>query len=287
MADLYEPALGLPSRPAGGGGAIDAVTGAATGRSARVILDGIALDAVTEAEVVALVRGALVRGTGGRIVTPNVDILRQARTDPAVRALLAGADLVVADGRPLLWAARLAGRRLPERVTGASLVRTLSAGLARDGRSVYLLGGEPADPGWRDGAGRAAGELAAACPGLRIAGAHSPEYGFHASPRSLAAALAPVIEAKPDLVLVGLGFPRQEGIIDRLRGHLPAAWFLGCGAAIAFAAGDRRRAPGWMQRAGLEWTHRLAAEPRRLAARYLLHDVPYAARLLARSTLRR
>lgn len=253
----------------------------------RVALDGVEIDAVTERQVVAIVRDALDRGAGGRIMTPNVDVLRLARTDPAIRAQLAAADLVVADGAPLLWAARLAGRRLPERVTGASLIWSLSAGLAQDHRSIYLLGGEPADPGWRDGAGRAAGELAAACPGLRIAGAHSPEYGFYASPRTLAATLGAVIEAKPDLVLVGLGFPRQERIIDRLRGDLPGAWLLGCGAAINFVAGDHRRAPAWMQRTGLEWVHRLAAEPRRLADRYLLRDAPYAARLIARATLRR
>ncbi|HYN95923.1 MAG TPA: WecB/TagA/CpsF family glycosyltransferase, partial [Pilimelia sp.] len=100
--------------------------------------------ACTEGEVVATVRKALDRGAGGRIITPNVDILRQARTDAAVRAYLAAADFVVADGMPLVWASRLAGTPLPERVCGSSLIWSLAQGLGVDGRSIYVLGGEPA-----------------------------------------------------------------------------------------------------------------------------------------------
>lgn len=253
----------------------------------RVVIDGRAFDPVTEEQVVAHVRAALGRGEGGRIVTPNVDVLRQARTDAAVRAYLEEADLLVADGAPLVWAARLAGNPLPERVAGSNLIWSLTAGLGLDGRSAYVLGGEPAPAGWRDGASRACSELAAAAPGLRIAGSCSPEYGFDREPWSLAAVCAEVIEAKPDLVLVGLGFPKQEWIISRLRADLPAAWFMGCGAAINFVAGDQVRAPAWMQRTGLEWAHRLASEPGRLARRYLAHDAPYALRLLTRAALRR
>jgi N-acetylglucosaminyldiphosphoundecaprenol N-acetyl-beta-D-mannosaminyltransferase len=245
--------------------------------SPGVSLGGLAFGALSETDVVARVRNALDRGAGGHIVTPNVDILRQAARDPALRAELAGADLLVADGMPLVWAARIAGTPLPERVAGSSLIWSLSAGLARDGRSVYLLGGGPEPDA---GSSRAAAALAAACPGLRIAGHTSPPYGFDADPAALAAVCADVIEAKPDLVYVGLGFPRQERLIARLRPDLPGAWFLGCGAAIDFVAGDRPRAPLWMQRNGLEWAHRLGCEPRRLARRYLRHDAPYALRLM-------
>src|SRR5687767_9421398 len=133
----------------------------------RVPLGGLEIDPLTEDEVVAYVRRALDAGEGGRIVTPNVDILRQVAADPALRAELAGADLTVADGAPLVWAARLAGTPLPSRVAGSDLIWSLSRGLAQDGRSIYLLGGEPA--GLRDpleGSHRAAIALASACPGL-------------------------------------------------------------------------------------------------------------------------
>jgi N-acetylglucosaminyldiphosphoundecaprenol N-acetyl-beta-D-mannosaminyltransferase len=236
---------------------------------------------LTERRVVTVVRRALARGLGGRILTPNVDILRQARACPEVRSFLEDATLVVADGMPLVWASRLARNPLPERVTGSSLIWSLSAGLAADARSVFVLGGDTPDI-----AERAADRLAETCPGLAVAGHHSPPFGFDADPEAVDQAVAAVADAGPDLVFVGIGFPRQERLIGRLRAVLPDTWFLGCGMAVNFVAGHQVRAPQWMQRAGLEWAHRLTTEPSRLARRYLRHDAPYALRLLANATKR-
>jgi N-acetylglucosaminyldiphosphoundecaprenol N-acetyl-beta-D-mannosaminyltransferase len=249
----------------------------------RVHLDGTGFDRITEGEVVAVVRDALESGRGGRIITPNIDILRQAQVNERVRAYLDDADLIVADGMPLVWASRLSGTPLPERVAGSSLIWSLSEGLGRDGRSIFVIGGNPATPHEPDGAHRAAARLAAACPGLRVAGTLCPEYGFERDEDVYAEFCAAVKEAKPDLIFMGLGFPKQENVITRLRTELPQAWFIGCGAAVNFVAGDVGRAPRWMQRTGLEWAHRLGTEPRRLATRYLRHDAPYALRLLATS----
>jgi N-acetylglucosaminyldiphosphoundecaprenol N-acetyl-beta-D-mannosaminyltransferase len=331
----------------------------------RVTVGGVSFDALTEARVVKHVRAALGRGQGGRIVTPNVDILRQIRRDPATRDLLFDdSTLVVADGMPVIWASRLAGTPLPQRVSGADLIWSLSAGLGRDGRSVFVLGGEPAGRGggatqpvedgggWADalvstppntepaqwtstgrhaenvlrarddhashrnagpahraglahrarnkpapwqrdsrealcGADRAATALRKRCPGLSIAGAISPPYGFDGDPDTFTRIRDEIVAAQPDLILVGIGFPRQELFIDALRVHLPASWFLGCGMAIGFVAGDQRRAPNWMRRAGVEWMHRLASEPHRLAERYLRHDLPFALSLLAQTAASR
>jgi N-acetylglucosaminyldiphosphoundecaprenol N-acetyl-beta-D-mannosaminyltransferase len=230
---------------------------------AAVRLKSLMFDAVTEAQVVDRVEQALARGEGGWILTPNIDILRQA-SDPG------GATLVVADGAPLVWASRLAGTPLPERVAGSDLVWSLARMAGRADHSLFLLGGHP-----DGGAGRAAAALRAGCPGLRIAGALSPPYGF-----AVESVRADLVEAKPDLVYVGLGYPRQERMIEGLRPYLPGAWFLGCGGALNFVAGDRRRAPVWMRRSGLEWLHRLCAEPRRLGRRYLRDGAPFAVRLL-------
>ncbi|GII24161.1 WecB/TagA/CpsF family glycosyltransferase [Planosporangium mesophilum] len=253
----------------------------------RVVLDGVGIDRRTEAEVVAYVRDSLDRGSGGLIATPNVDILRLARRDEDLRRQLATAELVVADGAPLVWASRLARAPVPERVAGASLVWSIAAGLAADGRSLYLLGGAPSFFGRLEGSHRAAKALVRAYPGLRIAGHASPRYGFDRDPATLDAVCRELVEAKPDVVYIGLGCPRQERLADRLRGDLPGAWLLGCGGAIDFLAGDRARAPEWMQRSGLEWAHRLSREPRRLAERYLRHDAPYAMGLLVRAAVRR
>ncbi|MGW0804163.1 WecB/TagA/CpsF family glycosyltransferase [Nonomuraea sp. NPDC002799] len=241
----------------------------------RVRVGGVEVDAVTEDEVVRRVGDELAAGRGGRIVTPNVDICRAAATDPALRHLVCSADLVVADGMPLVWAARLLGTPLPQRVTGADLIWSLSELAARDGHPVYLLGGLPGV------AEQAAAELAGRHPGLRICGVHAPPYHFDATDEGRARVRREVVAARPRLVFVGLGFPRQDRLIAELREELPGAWFLGCGAAIAFAAGTVSRAPEWMRTAGLEWAFRLAAEPGRLARRYLVDDLPFALRLLS------
>lgn len=230
---------------------------------------GVEFDALTEEQVVAEVMEGLRTGRGGWIVTPNVDICRQASRDPEARALIARASVVVADGMPLVWASRLGSEPLPERVAGASLIFSLSAAAAAGGRSVYLLGGEPGVPD------KAAAELKTRFPGLQIAGTDAPPPGF-----VLDEVQERLAAARPDIVFVGLGFPKQERVIAAVAPGLPQTWFVGCGAAIPFAAGALRRAPERVQRAGLEWAWRLASEPRRLFRRYLMEDLPFALRLL-------
>ncbi|GAA1785695.1 hypothetical protein GCM10009682_04700 [Luedemannella flava] len=295
---------------------------------------GVDFDVITEAGVVAHVRAALRAGTGGRVITPNVDILRLAARDATLRAYINDADLVVADGMPVVWASRLSHGRdqqLPERVAGADLIWSLSAACAIDGRRIMLVGGVPPARGpvgdlvdiaaadragvvasdgggvaagvvggvvagdadavrdWSaaihlpGGAGRAAAVLTTRYPGLVVAGAVSPPFGFLDDPLACERLRTSVVDARPDLVFVGLGFTKQERVIEMLAPDLPHAWFLGCGAAIDFVDGDQRRAPTWMRRGGLEWAHRLAREPGRLAGRYLRHDLPYALALLTRA----
>ncbi len=249
-------------------------------RRSRVVLDAVAVDACSEREVVDAAVTAATNGIGGWIVTVNVDILRALHRDAALRRLIAPATFVVADGMPLVWLAHLLGTPLPERVAGASLISSLTQEAA--GRlSVYVLGGPP-------GVARSAAEaLRRENPSLRIAGAHGPAMGFERDAGELAATIAAVVDARPDIVFCGLGFPKQEELIARLRRELPQAWFLGCGAALSFVAGALPRAPRWMQRAGLEWLHRLLVEPRRLFRRYLVHDLPFACALFVRALLSR
>ena len=249
------------------------------GGSARVA--GLDFDALSEEQVVNRIVGDLKDGRGGWVVTPNIDICRRISRDPAAGDLVSRASLVVADGMPLVWAARLRGQPLPERVAGASLIFTLSAAAAVHGKSVYLLGGAPGVPG------QAAAELARRSPGLLVAGVDAPPDGFDREPGELAAVRKKLAEARPDIVYVGLGFPKQERVIAALAADLPGAWFIGCGAAIPFAAGALPRAPQRLQRLGLEWAYRLASEPRRLFRRYLIDDLPFALRLIITSAVAR
>jgi len=218
---------------------------------------------------------SLAAGRGGWVVTANLDFLRRYAHDRDARALYAGADLSVADGMPLVWAARLQGVRLPERVAGSSLVLPLAERAAREGRSIYLLGGEPTANA------KTAEILRARWPNLSICGASSPMVGSPPSPAELAALNEEMRRTRPDIVLVGMGSPKQEQIIQALRATLPQAWMMGVGVTFSFIAGTVSRAPVWMQRTGLEWCWRLAQEPKRLARRYLLEDIPFSFELFA------
>ncbi|WP_336207955.1 WecB/TagA/CpsF family glycosyltransferase [Nonomuraea sp. LPB2021202275-12-8] len=262
-----------PAAPPFGGEAVGPAVSAGAW-PARVVVGGVGLDPVTEDEVVRRVEAELAAGRGGHIVTPNVDICRAVAKDAALRELVGAAEVVVADGMPLVWAARMLGTPVPGRVTGADLIWSLSRLAARRGWPVYLLGGPPG------AAAAAAGELAGRHPRLRVCGVDAPPYGFDATEQGRRLVRRQVVRARPRLVFVGLGFPRQDLLIGELRRELPGAWFVGCGAAIAFAAGTVSRAPRWMRRAGLEWLFRLACEPGRLARRYLVDDAPFALRLL-------
>jgi N-acetylglucosaminyldiphosphoundecaprenol N-acetyl-beta-D-mannosaminyltransferase len=220
-------------------------------------------------------------GRGGWVVTHNLDHLRRLERDAAFAELCRSANLRVADGMPLVWASRIQGQRLPGRVAGSSLINTLSAAAAEVGMSIYLLGG---NPGTAERAGKI---LAQRHTGLRLSGAVCPPLGFEADAAYVEQLKQELVAAAPDIVYVGLGSPKQERLIAELAPLLPGAWFLGVGISFSFVCGEVVRAPLWVQRLGLEWLHRLAQEPGRLAKRYLLHGLPFAAKLMVSAIRRR
>lgn len=225
---------------------------------------------------------ALARGEGGWVVTANLDILRRHVLDRGAREVYDAADLRVADGMPLVWASRIAGTPLPERVAGSTLTAELAARAAREGRSLYLLGG---DEGAAEGCQR---ELERRHPGLRILGWSNPWVSNPATDEELDAIEAEVRRAgEPDILLVGLGSPKQEHVIRGLRARFGRTWFMGVGISFGFLAGQVQRAPVWMQRLGAEWVHRMVQDPKRLVRRYLVDDLPFAALLFADALRRR
>ena len=220
-------------------------------------------------------------GRGGWIVTPNLDILRQHRTNEDARTLILEATHRTADGLPIVWASRIAGLPLPARVPGSDLVHSLPRAAAEAGLSVFLLGGEPGV------AAEAARRLEARHPELGPVGAYCPPFGFENDPRELENIRRTLVAARPDLVLVGLGFPKQERLIRMLRSELRGAWFAGIGISLSFLAGEQPRAPRLVQRLGLEWLHRLCHEPRRLFRRYVVQGLPFSAQLFGWALVRR
>jgi N-acetylglucosaminyldiphosphoundecaprenol N-acetyl-beta-D-mannosaminyltransferase len=197
------------------------------------------------------------------VVTPNVDHAVLLRQHAAFREAYRDADLVLADGHPIVWASRLLGNPVPERVPGSDLVpRLFAAADPAEPLRVFLLG---AAEGIAD---RAARNVSGSWPGVHITGTWSPPPGFENSPQECEIIFQRISDARPQLVVVGFGAPKQELWVHRHRDRIEAAVALCVGATIDFLAGHKRRAPVWMQRAGIEWVHRMCTDPRRMVRRY-------------------
>jgi N-acetylglucosaminyldiphosphoundecaprenol N-acetyl-beta-D-mannosaminyltransferase len=254
----------------------------AAGSARQTRLMGTPMAAVTEAHAVHAVVAAAEAGEGHWTITANLDHLRRYHDDPAERQLIEEADLVVADGMPLIWASRLAGRPLPERVSGSRMVWSICEIASTSGQSVFLLGG---DPGVAE---RAARIFVERYPGLQVAGTACPAPGFEHDELQLGRLQRQVVEAAPQIVFVALGFPKQDLLIRRLRRALPHVSFLGVGISLSYVTGDVPRAPEWVCNLGLEWAYRLAHEPtRRLARRYIVDGLPFGVRLMGSAARRR
>lgn len=195
------------------------------------------------------------------VVTPNLDHAVMLRKNEKLRLAYDDAALVLADGMPLVWAARIFRRHLPERVTGSDLTPGV-LGSAPQGTKVFFLGAS-------DAASQTAVENARRIyPNIEIVGRISPPFGFETSAEWSDQITSQISESKATLILVGLGAPKQEIWVLEHQHLLPGTVALCVGAAIDFLAGSVTRAPRWAQAWGLEWAHRLFSEPRRLAKRY-------------------
>lgn len=228
----------------------------------RVKLFGMQIDSLTMPQTIEHIE-SWIRAAGAcrYVVTPNVDHAVMFQHSEPLRRAYADASLVLADGMPVLWASRLLRRPLPERVPGSDLVPALFKA-TRQPLRVYLLGAAPGV------AERAALRIAERWPKVQVVGSYSPPLGFERDERENAEILARIRMSQPDLLIVGLGAPKQELWLQSHREQIAAPVALAVGATIDFLAGEKARAPRWMRRVGLEWAHRLLTEPRRLAARY-------------------
>jgi N-acetylglucosaminyldiphosphoundecaprenol N-acetyl-beta-D-mannosaminyltransferase len=239
----------------------------------RVSLQGVQLDRVDLQDAVSTLRGFLHAPGCHQVVTVNLDFVTMAERNSKFRQIINEADLVVADGMPLVWVSRLKHERLAQRVTGVELVHESCRLAVETGRSVFLLGGAPGI------ADRAADALRRRYPGIEVAGTYSPPIGPLTPPEERRI-LDMIDAAQPGFLFVALGAPRQDVWIRAHRHELSASVAIGVGCVLDLLAGVVRRAPRWMQHSGLEWAYRLGQEPHRLWRRYLVNDVPTLGRLV-------
>lgn len=250
---------------------MEATTTKTHGARNRIKLLDCRLDTLTLQETVDEVDRLIQTGEPVQALLVNAHVLLQIRDDAKLSRIAAGCSLVSADGQSLVWAARLLAKPLPERVAGPDLFAALLGLGAKRGYSVYFLGGRPGV------AAEAARRAVAAHAGLRIAGVHHGYFDKQDSD-----AIRELVRlARPEMLFVGMDSPwREYWIADNVE-ELGVPFAMGIGGALDVSAGVIDRAPMWMQRAGLEWAHRLCQEPRRMWRRYLVGNLRFTALVLS------
>lgn len=235
---------------------------------------GVPFDRVNLAGAVNRIESMIAGGGSHFVVTPNVDFLVKARRDPELLGILNKADLVLCDGKPIVWASRWLGHPLPGRVAGSDLIPSLLVRAAEKGWRIFLLGGAPGI------AAEASRRIASAHPSLPPVAHYSPPFRPLNDMNNDEIAER-IRAARPDIVLVCFGCPKQEKWISRNFAELGVPVMIGAGATIDFLAGRMARAPQWMRQSGTEWIFRLLQEPGRLAGRYADDLVNFAPAVVA------
>jgi N-acetylglucosaminyldiphosphoundecaprenol N-acetyl-beta-D-mannosaminyltransferase len=228
---------------------------------------GVTVHDVLFGEAVDLITSWAREGSGGYVCTPNVDHMVRARRDGAFRELVMGARLRLPDGMGLIYSSRLAGRPIREAVHGRLLPEEIVRRTAPDTPPIALLGGRG------DAADKAAGHLRAM--GANVVAAISPPMGFEIGGPADEAATRALVEARPRVLIVGFGAPKQERWMARHQAELPQTVMLGIGQTIDVLGGRVPAAPAWMTRVGLEWAFRMLRDPRRIGRRVLIDDPPF------------
>jgi N-acetylglucosaminyldiphosphoundecaprenol N-acetyl-beta-D-mannosaminyltransferase len=236
---------------------------------------GVPFAPLTLAQTVEAVEALIERGEPSYFITANLHYVMLTHRNADLAAINRGAAFILADGAPIVKAARGLPTPLPERVAGSDLIFVLCERAAREGRRIFLLG---APPGVAE---EAAAALTARYPGLTIAGVACPPFR-KLSDREHEALLAEIRAAKPDVLFVAFGQPKGERWIAENVARIGVPVAVQVGASLEFAAGRFARAPRWMQRSGVEWVFRMLQEPRRLVSRYAAN-----AAFLGRLKLRR
>lgn len=232
----------------------------------RITLMGCSIDNLTMEETLRTVEGFVRSGQPHQHVVVNVDKLVKASRDPALRRIINDCALVNVDGMPVVWASRLLGRPLKERVAGCDLFEALMRRAGERGWRVFLLGAT------EDVVSRVASTYRNRYPGLVLAGWRN---GYWQGDADEAQVAEQIRAARPDLLFVAISSPKKEQFLGRWQAGMKVPFAMGVGGTFDVAVGRVRRAPRWMQQWGLEWFYRFLQEPRRMFRRYFIDDMAF------------
>ena len=225
------------------------------------------IDNLTMKETIDEIDKLIKKDKNAYVVTPNVDHIVKLETDKELQEVYKDADLILTDGKPLLWISKFYKTPIKEKISGSDLFPLLCKMAAEKGYNMFFLGaGEGV-------ANKAAQNLTNKFPKLNIVGTYSPPFGFEKDKKEIEKIINMVNKANTQILIVGLVCPKQEKFIHKYRKELNVPISLGLGASLDFEAGNIKRAPKWMSDNGLEWLYRLSKEPKRMFKRYIVDDV--------------
>ena len=225
------------------------------------------IDNLTMDETLQAIDSIIKEKKNAYVVTPNVDHIVQLETNKELQAVYENASLILTDGKPLLWIANWYGTPIKEKISGSDLFPLLCEMAAKKGYKMFFLGAAEGV------AAKAAENLMKKYAGLQVVGTYSPPFGFEKNENEMVKIEIMIKVANPDILIVGLGCPKQEKFMYYNSKRLGVPISLGLGASLDFEAGNVQRAPKWMSDHGLEWFYRLIQEPKRMAKRYLKDDL--------------
>lgn len=233
----------------------------------RMRLMNTEIDNLTMDETLDAIDSLIKEDNCSYVVTPNVDHIVQLEKDEELKRVYENASLILTDGKPLIWISNWYKTPIKEKISGSDLFPRVCELAAKKGYTMYLLG---AAEGVAD---KAAKNLMDKYKGLNIVGTYSPPFGFEKDKVELKKFERQIQEVHPDILIVGLGCPKQEKYMYHHCKELDVPISFGLGASIDFEAGNIKRAPRWMSEHGLEWLYRITQDPKRLAKRYLVDDM--------------
>ena len=225
------------------------------------------IDNITMDDAINSIKKMIKEKKKSYVVAINVDVIIKIEKDEYLKKIIDEADIILTDGKPLIWISKYQHKPIKEKISGSDLIPKLAEIAAKDGYSIFILGGQ------NDVANKAKENLEKKYPNINIVGAYSPKLAFEKDEKEITKINELITDTKPDLLFVCFGCPKQEKWIYENIDKYDANVSICAGATVDFLAGNVKRAPKWMSNHGLEWFYRFLQEPKRLFKRYFIDDI--------------